>query len=123
MLQAHQLIENYKEHEIFLRRPGFEPIPNAFGKVASFIVHSKENQTSLFAFAYSGMEALQQATSNPIVEIDLLNKGIKIIKEYIDKNKIQNNQEYTFNYQNDNYIEELNPAWWIKTSPSPSEEP
>ncbi len=113
MIPSHQFIKNYNGFDIFLRQPGFESIPTAFGKVAAFIVSNEKKTTALFAFSYSGLEALQNPS---ITEVDLLKKAVTVIEKFIDNKKIKNNQENTFEYQGLSYKEISNATWWFKTS-------
>lgn len=117
MVLAPQFVKKHGEYNIFSRNPSFEPIPIAFGKVASFIVQKPDGSTAIFAFAYSGLEALKNTT---ITESQLLQDAVKVIENYIDENKISNNQEYTFEYINGDYHPTENPGWWVKASPRPS---
>jgi monoamine oxidase len=113
MIPTHQFVKRYKNFEIFLRRPGFESIPIAFGKVASFITRSQDGPTAVFAFAYSGLKALQNTSIN---EVELLKKAVVEIERFIGDKKIENNHEYTFEYQGDSFREVPNAAWWVKTT-------
>lgn len=113
MIPPHQFIKRYNNFELYLRMPGFEPIPNAFAKVASFILKG-EKITALFAFAYSGLDSIANLSDT---EIKLLNDAIKIIQKAIDEGKIINNNEYTYEYKNNTFFIVQDPKWWIKTSP------
>lgn len=102
----------YNSFEIEKRDKGFVTLPNSFGKVISFWVINKEkNIRSIFAFAYSALDAF--AFTLPSEE-SLVVEAINKIKEYIDTNKINDLEEYTFEYKGREFSLNQSAEWWKK---------
>lgn len=101
----------YKDFEIEKWSDGFKLVSGSLHSIASFIV-KKENFAVAFAFKVSYLDWVAQE----LKEEELLSKAEKIIKGYIDNNKILNLQEYTFEYLEPEFTSVNNPKWWIKST-------
>jgi hypothetical protein len=110
------MIDKLIQHNNFtiqLQGDGFKPASNIAGKIASFWVVRKLPQTrSIFSFATSMLDAFEGEDDS---EEKMLNSAVEIIKQYIDENKIQDLEEYTFKYQSHKFILEENAKWWTKS--------
>ncbi len=106
------LPEKYKDYTIMPYNQGFEISPGTLMRIASFIV-SKENLISCFAFNDGGM--LLHMSHPSLKDEDMLAEAIKIVKERIDQDRIQHLEEYTFSYYLNNYLEDKDARWWIKS--------
>src|SRR3989344_9346885 len=82
----------YKDYQITPWSLGFEPFPDRFGSVASYIVKGKEN-VSGFAFAVAGMEFMAHPD---LKEVNLQEKATEKIKNFIDAKAVVNGTEYLF---------------------------
>ncbi|HSW88863.1 MAG TPA: hypothetical protein VLG12_06900 [Candidatus Saccharimonadales bacterium] len=103
----------YKNFVIQLQGEGFRPGINIAGRIASFWVVRKQPQTrSIFAFAVSMLDAFE-GKIDP--EEEILNSATEFIKQYIDGNKVQDLEEYTFQYKSGKFISDENPKWWTKS--------
>jgi len=103
--------KTYKGFDIVPHSSGFENSPGTIIRIASFIVRSKEI-VSVFAFA----ESMLNRMSYPHLTDDkLLKEAKEIMEKYIENNKIENLEEYTFEYHASSYIDVNNPGWWNKT--------
>lgn len=103
---------NYKGYDIEQRNEGFKPLPNVLGKVTSFwVTNEPEGIRSIFAFAYSFLDALAYSPSS---EESLLQEAVTEIKTYIDKKKIEDLEEYTFEYKVGKFIYVKDASWWQK---------
>ena len=103
-------ITTYKEFEIISRGGGFNAVPEAIYKIASFIVR-KDDLIVCFAFVDNVLTRMEHPE---LKDKNLLEDAMKIIKEAIDNNKLINLEEYTFEYHPSNFIEVNNPKWWHK---------
>src|SRR3990172_6570318 len=78
----------------------FVPLSDRAGAVASFIVR-KEKVTSVFAFAIS----LLNAMTKQILDRELMGKTQETIRNYIDKGKLVNLKEFTFEFESGEFVE------------------
>jgi hypothetical protein len=102
----------YNNYEIIPHSDGFQLLPNALVRVASFIVQ-KEDVTAAFAFTDGGV--LLHMSDPSITDTKLNDDVIGIIHSFIDDDKINHTDEYTFEYHPTNYIQVSNPRWWTNT--------
>lgn len=106
------LPEKHKDYTIMPYNQGFEISPGTLMRIASFIV-SKDNLIAGFSFNDGGM--LLHMANPHLKDEDMLEEAIKIIKERIDQNRVQNLEEYTFSYYSNNYLEDKDAKWWTKS--------
>lgn len=106
-----KLETEYKGFEITKLTSGFEMFSDRFGSIAKFIVSDKKISAG-FAFAVAGIKLFE----DPGKKLkDLENIAISKIKEFVDQENIRNMEEYTFEFESDNFVEVRNPSWWIKS--------
>ena len=101
----------YKDFEIEKWSDGFKLVPGSLHSIASFVVKKKDFAAG-FAFKVSYLDWVAQ----DLKEKELLLKAERIIKGYIDNNKILSRQEYTFEYFEPEFVSVDNPKWWIKST-------
>ena len=107
------MIEQYNNFVIQSQGDGFAPASNIAGKIASFWVVRKTPQTrSIFAFATSMLDAFEVEDDS---EEKMLTSAVDLIKQYIDGNRIQDLEEYTFKYQSHKFVVDDNAKWWTKS--------
>ncbi len=104
--------EKYKDFDIIPHSSGFENPGGTLIRIASFIVR-KSDLVVVFAFMDGGM--LLRMSHPHLKDENLLKRAREIIERYIDSNKLNHLEEYTFEYHPENFIESQNPRWWIKT--------
>ncbi len=98
---------------IQLQGSGFKMMADRAGRVASFwVVNDKKDIRSIFAFANSLLESFKSEGES---EAKMIDDAIFIIKKYIDENKVKDLEEYTFAYENHQFIFQENANWWNKT--------
>lgn len=102
----------YKGYQINTWSEGFEVVPGSLNTIASFIIRWDKNVCG-FAFAVGFLTRMAQPEIN---DTDLISKALSVIKKNIDKESLEHMSEYTYEYQNDEFIEVQNPKWWKKTS-------
>ncbi len=102
---------SYKNFDIIPHGFGFEISPGTLIRIASFIV---KNEKTISGFAFA--EGMLNRMSHPeISDENLLVQANSIIKEYINTEKIQNFEEYTFELHHLDFIAVNAPHWWKKT--------
>lgn len=100
----------YKGFKIMYYSPGFEMFPDRFGSIAKIVVQNDQIVAG-FAFAIAGLKLF----ANPEIKTkDLENTAVNKVKEFIDKGNIQNLQEYTFEFESEEFYEVADPNWWEK---------
>ncbi len=97
----------YENAFIIWRTKGFVSMPANFGLIAQIIVKINDEYAG-FAFAVGGL----QLFAEPNKDYRLQEIAIDKIKDFIDKSKINDEEIYTFEYRNHNFIQVLNPEWW-----------
>lgn len=104
-------VEDYKGYTITPHNIGFEIVPGTLTSIASFIVTKGEIGAG-FAFA----EGMLNRMSHPhLKDEDLFEEARNIIKRFIDNNKIEHLEEYTFELHSSNFLRVNDPKWWIKS--------
>jgi hypothetical protein len=101
----------YHDYEIIKLSDGFKLVPGSLNIVASFIV-KKENFAAVFAFGVGYLDWLVKKLDNKL----LLQKAESVIDDYIDKRKMRNLNEFTFEFQSTDFMKVDNPKWWIKST-------
>jgi hypothetical protein len=101
----------HKDFIIQMQGNGFRLVPNAAGTVASFWVVGPRIR-SVFAFMRSFSEAFDIEEDS---EDKILEAAIEIIKGVIDSSRIQDLEEYTYEYRGGKFILVENVKWWAKT--------
>ena len=103
----------HKSFVIQMQGEGFKFVSHIAGKIASFWVVSNEPKVrSMFAFATSMLDSFENEGDSEEKMIEL---AVTTIKQYIDDNKIQDLEEYTFKYKSHAFIPDENPKWWTKS--------
>lgn len=104
------------EHNNFIiqmQGDGFRFMSNVSGTVASFwVVSANPVIRSIFAFSRSltdGFESEEESDEK------LWESAINIIKSKIDENRIQDLEEYTYEYRSGKFFPVNNVNWWNKT--------
>jgi hypothetical protein len=105
------VLPQYSSYEIEKWSNGFKLVPGSLHLIASFIV-KKEGFVAGFAFKVSYLDWVAQQLKGD----ELMSKAEKIIKSYIDSNKVKRLEEYTFEYMESEFISVNNPKWWIKSN-------
>jgi hypothetical protein len=103
----------YKKFVIQLQGSGFESLVRAAGKVASFWVVSNDPKIrSIFAFSTSMMDFFENQGDT---EEKILELAVFVIKQYIDENRVEDLEEYTFEYRSHQFMNVNSASWWTKT--------
>lgn len=98
----------YEGYELLPHSFGFELFPNRFGSIAKYIVR-KQNFVAGFAFAVPGLELFALPH---ITEPDLEAMAYQIIKERLEKEKVDELGEYTYEFRSGSFVEVKKPDWW-----------
>ncbi len=92
---------------------GFQILPNVAGKIAKFWVVNKErNIRSIFVVARSLLDSVSHddQPNNQVIE-----EFLNIIDSAIDNDEVKDLEEYTYEYENGQFLLKNNPSWWQKT--------
>jgi len=90
---------------------GFQSIPTGFGGIAKYLC-IKDEQVAGFAFAVS----LFERSMNPnLTDIELIGLAEDKVKECLSENLVNDRDELTFIFENDEFREDPNASWWNKT--------
>ena len=100
-------IITYGDYSIKWDTEGFLSMPASFGLVARFIVYNDEKPFIGFAFAVAGLSLFGREEEE---SLDTL--AIDKIKEYIDRQILNDGDIYTFEYFTNDFLEVQNPEWW-----------
>lgn len=100
----------HKEFTIIAYSNGFEFVPGRLVRAAVFIVTNGE---SIIGFVFSDGGLLLRMAQPDLKDEVLLEKAINKIKEKIDTARLEDLEEYTFEYFPGNYVER-NVIWWEK---------
>lgn len=105
--------KTYKGYTIQSQGDGFQLMPNTAGRIATFwVVNENKKVRSIFVVARSLTDSFSHIDQSENLIIDEL---IVLIKNYIDKEKINDLEEYTFEYKNGQLLSVSDPKWWNKT--------
>jgi|SRR3989339_336475 len=98
----------YKEFQIIFDSNGFENFADRFGSLAKIIV-KKDQIVAGFAFAVAGLELFADPKIN---EVELREKALEVVKDYIDRSQVINNNVKTFELRSLQFFEVIKPDWW-----------
>jgi hypothetical protein len=112
MLPTHRHLEDYRDHAIYRRQPGFEYTPVLLGRIASFLVSGPGRHLAVFAFM---VPMLAEETGEVTPDSTLLNAAADIIRAAIDRGALPARLEATYEYRNGRYVAVDNPRWWVPT--------
>lgn len=110
MRETHERVADYRDHVIWLRRPGFEFTPVMLGKIASFIVRGPDDTVAVFAFMYSLLDYLDGPPAN---EAQLLDEARRVIEAAIEAHPLPHQHEATYEYRDGAWTPVTAPRWWI----------
>ncbi len=106
LIQYSQVVK-YKGYSIAWYSEGYASMTGNFGVIGK-VTAEKENEWVGFAFAVSGLSLFARTG----LKDDLDNLPIEKIKEYIDKNLVNDGDTFTFEFENGKFREVQNPNWW-----------
>lgn len=106
LLQYNQ-ITTHAGYTIHWDSDGFLGMPANFGIIGRLIAQ-KDDEFIGFAFAISGMSAFARVGEKD----NYAKSAIDKIKDYVDKKLINDNDIFTFEFENGEFIEVQNPEWW-----------
>lgn len=98
----------HKKYSIKWDSQGFIGMPANFGLVARIIAYTDDKIFIGFAFAVDGLSLF--ARTNEENNLDKL--ALDKVKEYIDNETLSNDDMYTFEFKNGEFLEVQNPEWW-----------
>jgi hypothetical protein len=110
MLPTHRPVATAQGATIFQRQPGFEYTPMLLGRIASFLVHGEEDRWVAVAVMVPFLDGGTPVTREDAV---LLTQALGRIEALLDLDTLWERPDWTFVYQDGDFVEVVDPSWWI----------